>query len=110
MPNRLKAVSADRLITPKIHESEPTVMLRYANVGETVVSLTGSPVVVPGQTHGNRPNINIPILDGMLMLQSTESRSFNSEFIDRIQPETLHQLKMLQRNLSAITKMVDDRK
>lgn len=50
--NRLQTMSADRSImnpvTPKIQMNTPVSLLRYPKVGETVISMSGSPVIVNG--------------------------------------------------------------
>lgn len=50
--NRLQTMSADRSImnpvTPKIKMNTPISLLRYPKVGETVISMSGSPVIVNG--------------------------------------------------------------
>lgn len=48
---RLQTQSVDRMlktITPKCQANTPVAMLRYPKHGETVVSLSGSPVIVQG--------------------------------------------------------------
>lgn len=49
--NRLQTLSADRstgMVTPKVKAGQALAMLRYAKQGETVISLSGSPVVATG--------------------------------------------------------------
>lgn len=46
--NRIQTMSADRCmgpVTPKVQIGQSVAMLRYARQGETVISLSGSPVV-----------------------------------------------------------------
>lgn len=46
--NRIQTMSADRVmgpVTPKVQIGQSVAMLRYARQGETVISLSGSPVV-----------------------------------------------------------------
>lgn len=49
---RLQTMSADRgtmnPVTPKIQMNTPVALLRYPHVGETVMSMSGSPVIVQG--------------------------------------------------------------
>lgn len=48
MTNRIQSFSADRCmnpVTPKMEAGRTMAMLRYAKQGETVISLSGSPVV-----------------------------------------------------------------
>lgn len=50
--NRLQTMSADRgvmnPVTPKIQMNTPCSLLRYPKVGETIISMSGSPVIVNG--------------------------------------------------------------
>lgn len=50
--NRLQTMSADRSVmtpvTPKIQMNTPVSLLRYPRVGETIISMSGSPVIVNG--------------------------------------------------------------
>lgn len=50
--NRLQTMSADRSVmnpvTPKIQMNTPVSLLRYPKVGETIISMSGSPVIVNG--------------------------------------------------------------
>lgn len=50
--NRLQTMSADRSVmnpvTPKIQLNTPVSLLRYPKVGETIISMSGSPVIVNG--------------------------------------------------------------
>lgn len=50
--SRLQTMSADRgtmnPVTPKMQKDTPVAFLRYAHVGETVMSMSGSPVIVQG--------------------------------------------------------------
>lgn len=49
---RLQTMSADRAlmnpVTPKIQMNTPVSLLRYPKVGETIISMSGSPVIVNG--------------------------------------------------------------
>lgn len=47
---RLQTQSVDRAapITPKCQMNTPVALLRYPKQGETVISLSGSPVIVQG--------------------------------------------------------------
>lgn len=49
--NRLQTMSAERQmapVTPKMQPDRPLSMLRYQKMGETVISLSGSPVIAQG--------------------------------------------------------------
>lgn len=51
--SRLQTMSAERHqmmapVTPKMQMDRPLAMLRYQKIGETVISLSGSPVIAQG--------------------------------------------------------------
>lgn len=103
-------MSADRIgqIRPKFDISEPMALLRYANHGETVISLTGSPVVGLGQPLDSVANINIPVKNGIISLRPTaEMRNINTNSLPKIDSDTLKHLKTLQKNLHIFTSMVE---
>lgn len=105
-----KTMSVDRIgqIQPKFDISEPMALLRYANHGETVISLTGSPVVGLGQPLDSVANINIPIKNGIISLRPTaEMRHINPSSMPKIDSDTLKHLKTLQKNLHFFTLMVE---
>lgn len=105
---RPKAISTDRQINVKIDVNEPIALLRYANHGETVFSLTGSPVVGIGQPLDPLANVNIPIKNGIISLRPNEMRNVDPKIIPRVDAETLRHLKTLQRNLHVFTSMVEE--
>lgn len=108
---RIKAASADRygVIRPKFSIEEPIAMLRYANVGETVVSVTGSPVVGASQGLDYRATVNIPIKNGIISLRPTELKSFDEQLVGKIDSDTLTHLKLLQQNLNYLTQLAENR-
>ncbi|CAD7088332.1 unnamed protein product [Hermetia illucens] len=106
--NRVKAASADRAapVTPKVCPNTPLSMLRYPRIGETVISLTGSPIVAqcPSDTTAT---VNIPIKDGVISLRPTRLDAVHPDFIESIDAETWSQIKELQSNLNKLVKSVD---
>lgn len=49
--NRIQTMSADRgiqVVTLKMQPNMPVSMLRYQRMGETVISMDGSPVIAQG--------------------------------------------------------------
>lgn len=105
---RTKAASADRIgsITPKFQMGTPTAILRYARMGETLVSATGSPVAgLP--SFSDQANIAIPLADGVLSVRATSMGDFDRNLLHRIDPSTLSQLKKLQDNLNMVIRNMD---
>lgn len=108
-PNRLQAVSADRglsMITPKVHPNTPMAMLRHARLGESIYSITGSPVISAVMVEGTA-NVNIPIVNGMLSIRPTEMESIDTGLLQRINSDTLEHLKKLQLNLNKIMQVAE---
>lgn len=103
-------MSVDRAgqIQPKFDISEPMVLLRYAKHGETVISLTGSPVVGVGQPLDQLANINIPIKNGIVSLRPTAGiQNINADMVPKIDADTLKHLKTLQKNLGVFTAIAE---
>lgn len=103
---RLKAASADRAITPKVHMGTPMAVLRYPRMGETLLSTSGSPVAgMPPIS--DMANIAIPVSDGVISVRPTSFGEFDRHLLTRIDSSTLAQLKKLQDNLSKVIKNFD---
>ncbi|XP_059621812.1 borealin-like [Phlebotomus argentipes] len=104
---RPKAASADRIshIRPKVDIQEPLALLRFPRVGETLVSLTGSPVAGYAATHDATASVNIPTLDGVLSLRPTALTSLDTRMVSQIDDETLRSLQQLQENIGSLMKM-----
>ncbi|KAG4071335.1 hypothetical protein HA402_004039 [Bradysia odoriphaga] len=104
--NRLQTMSADRSIiapvTPKIQMNTPMSLLRYPKIGETIISMSGSPVIVNGGAMQGIANINIPIKDGMFSMQPNAITDVDSDLVSRIDHTTMNQLKQLQANLNFV--------
>lgn len=105
---RTRAASADRVgtITPKVAMGTPISILRYARMGETLVSACGSPVAgLPSIS--DTANIAIPLQDGVLSVRPTSMGEFDRNLLHRIDPSTLSQLKKLQDNLNMVIRNMD---
>ncbi|XP_063708280.1 borealin-like [Culicoides brevitarsis] len=102
MNGRTKAVSVDRLmITPKVTPNTPMAVLRHARTGESVFSVTGSPVIT--SVSGERmANVNIPIGDAILSIRPTEMGNIDPSYVSRIDKNTIQHLKVLQQNINRI--------
>lgn len=111
---RLQTMSADRSImapvTPKIQMNTPMSLLRYPKVGETVISMSGSPVIVNGGAIQGVANINIPIKDGMFSMQPNAITDVDSDLVSRIDTSTMAQLRQLQANLNMVMNTISSTK
>lgn len=102
--NRPKAISVDRIygpITPKVQPSTPLAIIRHARLGESVFSVTGSPVITANILESTA-NVNIPIENGMLSIRPTEMTTVDPTLVSKINPNVLSELKQLQENLNKI--------
>lgn len=108
-PNgKTKSASADRLgtITPKVKLGTPISILRFARMGETLISTSGSPVSCP-PAFTDDANIAIPMADGVMSLRPGAMGEFDTNLLHRIAPSTLDQLKKLQENLNMVISKMD---
>lgn len=108
---RLQTVSTDRglsLITPKVQPNTPMAILRHARAGESIYSMTGSPVITAAMVE-ETANVNIPVANGMLSIRPTEMDSIDAGLLQRIDPGTLEHLKKLQMNLNKIMQIAEER-
>lgn len=106
-----QTVSADRgmsLITPKVQPNTPMAMLRHARIGESIYSITGSPVITSAMIE-ETANVNIPVANGMLSIRPTELDCVDTGMLQKIDSETLEHLKKLQMNLNMIMQIAEDR-
>ncbi|XP_053669966.1 borealin-like [Anopheles nili] len=102
--NRPKAASADRgygIITPKVQPYTAMAMIRHAKLGESVFSVTGSPVVTANMLESTA-NVNIPVSNGMLSIRPTEMEVVDESLLRKIDANVLMELKQLQVNLDKI--------
>ncbi|KAI8433132.1 hypothetical protein MSG28_013979 [Choristoneura fumiferana] len=97
-------------ITPKVAPHTPLTVLRQPRQGEMVVSMSGSPVMVPSvctMASDEKANCNIMLQDGtMLSLQPRQLRQ-SQAFIpfSLMDANVLHQLKTLKDNLDKVVKL-----
>ncbi|XP_058129848.1 borealin-like [Anopheles ziemanni] len=108
--SRPHTVSTDRgmsQITLKVEPNTPLAFIRHPRAGESVYSLTGSPVV-NSVMHKNMANVNIPVPNGVLSLQPTDMDDVDPEALPPIDHATLEHLKKLQTNLNKIMKYAED--
>lgn len=106
---RLQTVSTDRglsLITPKVQPNTPLAIMRHARVGESIYSVTGSPVITTA-TLEKMANVNIPVANGILSVRPTEMDSFDPGLVQKIDSDTLEHLKKLQMNLNKIMQIAE---
>ncbi|XP_055628019.1 borealin-like isoform X2 [Toxorhynchites rutilus septentrionalis] len=107
--NRMQAVSADRgmsLITPKVQPNTPMAILRHARLGESVYSVTGSPVITSSMIE-ETANVNIPVANGVLSIRPTELDCVDPGLLQKIDSDTLEHLKKLQSNLNMIMQIAE---
>uniref|UniRef100_A0A182JRT1 Borealin C-terminal domain-containing protein n=1 Tax=Anopheles christyi TaxID=43041 RepID=A0A182JRT1_9DIPT len=107
---RIQAVSADRGISQimlKVEPNTPLAFIRYPRAGESVYSLTGSPVVNAVMTK-NMANVNIPVPNGMLSLQPTDLEDMDTQLLPKIDYATLEHLKKLQANLNKVMQYAEE--
>ncbi|XP_035903644.1 borealin-like [Anopheles stephensi] len=108
--SRSQAVSTDRgmsQITLKVEPNTPLAFIRYPRAGESVYSLTGSPVVNAVMTK-HTANVNIPVPDGVLSLQPTDLEDVDKQYLPKIDYATLEHLKKLQSNLNKIMQYAEE--
>ncbi|KAJ6634784.1 Borealin [Pseudolycoriella hygida] len=112
--NRMQTMSADRSVvtpvTPKITMNTPVSLLRYPRVGETVISMSGSPIIVNGGSTTGLANINIPIKEGIFSMQPNAITNVDAELVERIDSKTIRQLKQLQTNLAIVMNSIQGKK
>ncbi|XP_058067384.1 borealin-like [Anopheles bellator] len=108
---RPQTVSTDRgisQITLKVDPNTPLTFMRHPRAGESVFSLTGSPVV-SAATFRNTKHFNIPVPNGMLSLQPGELLDdVDPEVLPRFDSDTLDYLKGLQMSLNKIMRYAED--
>ncbi|KAI5635316.1 cell division cycle-associated protein 8 domain-containing protein [Phthorimaea operculella] len=104
------ASTAYPAITPKVAPHTPLTVLRQPRQGEMVVSMTGSPVMVPTYSTMNqdqKANCNILLNDGtMLSLQPKQLRQSQAYIpFSLMDPGVLAQLRTLKDNLDKVVKL-----
>ncbi|XP_055597007.1 borealin-like [Uranotaenia lowii] len=107
--SRLQTVSTDRglsMITLKVQPNTPMAIMRRARIGESIYSVTGSPVITSVMA-GDMANVNIPIADGFLSIRPTEMECVDTAMLKKIDSDTLEHLKKLQMNLNKIMEVAE---
>ncbi|XP_012545696.1 uncharacterized protein LOC101738843 isoform X1 [Bombyx mori] len=97
-------------ITPKVTPQTPLTVLRQPRQGEMVVSMSGSPVMVPTcytMQPDEMANCNILLQDGtMLSLQPKQLRQSQAYIpFSLMDTNVLNQLKTLKDNLDKVVKL-----
>ncbi|KAL4712699.1 hypothetical protein ACJJTC_007996 [Scirpophaga incertulas] len=97
-------------ITPKVTPQTPLTVLRQPRQGEMVVSMSGSPVMVPScytMQPEEKANCNILLRDGtMLSLQPKQLRQSQAYIpFSLMDDNVLLQLKTLKENLEKVVKL-----
>ncbi|KAM3956643.1 borealin-like [Aphomia sociella] len=97
-------------ITPKVTPHTPLTVLRQPRQGEMVVSMSGSPVMVPTcytMQPDEKANCNILLQDGtMLSLQPKQLRQSQAYIpFSLMDSKVLNQLKTLKDNLDKVVKL-----
>ncbi|XP_055372731.1 borealin-like [Condylostylus longicornis] len=107
---RAKAVSADRIsaLVSNINSDASPILRRWARPGETIISLSGSPIVIP-MIPDSFANVNIPTKSGTFSLRSKklDSTEIGKMIAENLSPETLMEMKQLQANLNVIMSHAD---
>ncbi|XP_022119683.1 uncharacterized protein LOC110996358 isoform X1 [Pieris rapae] len=99
------------VITPKVTPHTPLTVLRQPRQGEMVLSMSGSPVMVPSCVYAMQPdekaNCNILLRDGtMLSLQPKQLRQSQAYIpFSLMDDNVLLQLKTLKDNLDKVVKL-----
>ncbi len=85
-------------VTPKVNPNQPIAVLRRPRLGEFVVSLLGSPLMVTSVSHDNMASVSIPLSDGkILSILPTEGLDAAELNLDT---KTRQQLNKLRQNLT----------
>lgn len=97
-------------ITPKVTPQTPLTVLRQPRQGEMVVSMSGSPVMVPScytMQPDEKANCNILLQDGtMLSLQPKQLRQSQAYIpFSLMDANVMSQLKTLKDNLEKVVKL-----
>ncbi|XP_068625093.1 borealin-like isoform X2 [Battus philenor] len=98
------------VITPKVTPHTPLTVLRQPRQGEMVLSMSGSPVMVPScyaMQPDEKANCNILLQDGtMLSLQPKQLRKSQAYIpFSLMDSNVLHQLKTLKDNLDKVVEL-----
>ncbi|KAJ6640158.1 hypothetical protein Bhyg_12907 [Pseudolycoriella hygida] len=70
-------------------------LLRYPRVGETVISMSGLPIILNGGSSTGLGNINIPIKEKMFSMQPNAITNVGAEVVG-IDSKTIRQLNSIE--------------
>lgn len=87
-------------VTPKVKPDRPVTVLRRAQAGEMVISMSGSPILANAM-ESERANVNVPLGDGRIISVQPQSTIRQSE-IPEIDEATSLQLQALRDNIDRI--------
>ncbi|XP_068084968.1 uncharacterized protein borr [Anabrus simplex] len=97
-----KAVPTGNMITPKVTQNTPMPVMRRPRLGEWVVSMSGSPLLVPSVAEDKTVNVNIPLQDGSVW-SVLPHRGIKPSDLPPISSEaTREQLEAIVDNLNAL--------
>lgn len=102
-------MSQDRIctVTPRVQAANRAVsMLRYQRIGETVISMDGSPVIAQSVS-GLDANINIPVDNGVISIVPSAMSHVEPRFLANLNPDTLRQLHVLRSNLNLMMSQLE---
>lgn len=85
-------------ITPKVGPNFPVPVTRFARTGETVLSMTGSPIHAPGMSTVTVPNISVP-LDNGDVINIASTASLRQSLLPTLDPRTVDQLRRLKEQI-----------
>ncbi|XP_053618351.1 uncharacterized protein LOC128679887 isoform X2 [Plodia interpunctella] len=96
-------------ITPKVNPQTPLTILRQPRQGEMVVSMSGSPVMVPSvytMQPEEKANCNILLQDGTMLSLQPKQLQQTQDYIpySLMDSNVLNQLKILRENLDKVVK------
>ncbi|CAH1173932.1 unnamed protein product [Phaedon cochleariae] len=93
-------------ITPKCKPNTPLVILRRPKMGETALSMQGSPLLTSSIATEEQANINIPLGDGT-MLSLLPQKGLRMSQIPQFDSNTLKQLSSLSENLKKVVEVTE---
>ncbi|XP_049947465.1 uncharacterized protein LOC126455741 [Schistocerca serialis cubense] len=85
-------------ITPKVGPDSPITILRRPKLGEVVVSMKGSPVML-NAAREDKPTLNIPMANGTVMSILPQRGLRTAQLPQQMDPETQENLKVIWENL-----------
>ncbi|XP_014253162.1 uncharacterized protein LOC106668701 [Cimex lectularius] len=86
-------------VTPSIKCQTPGPIYRKPIMGEQVISMSGSPLMVPLYSDTEEPQLHIPLLDGRVFAVMPQENLENVPNFTNIDPVTIEKLKRLHQFL-----------